>query len=479
MRYPMAFGLILLASAATVGADRPIPQDADRMEKRSREWLAWNRRTLGDAYDRVGKKDPRWDKPAREALDLAARMFAQQGDPPVSNADVYVPANRAVEAGCDDPMVLYVYARLSIGVNAPKPEEARRRLQDAAVAMAAGGYPPLRRAVALLMAADAKTVKKDPTPEERQEVGRDLEGVLDLLPRSVAEDPRGFDWEENWDRCLRILLADYRWVEGDFKAAFDALDARLAKVRGIEALRLAIKGQFLINWAWEARTNAFAHAVSDQQFRTFEARIREARAALEGAWKLNPDQPCVARRMLTVEKGVGGGDRQAMETWFERAMQADGNDQEACWSKLDWLDPKWYGGESTDAMMAFGKACRATGNWHNGIALLVADAHMRHCSTLDRSTRGKYLFALPVHAEIVDVFEDYLKRYPDNDAERSKYAVLCYLGGYIGQAHKQFQILGDRLTPWPTSPNYNLETLRMFRDEASKKMAAHQGAGNQ
>ena len=51
------------------------------MEKRYRERLEWNRRTLEGAYEKVGKKDPRWDGPAREALDLAARLFSQQVDP--------------------------------------------------------------------------------------------------------------------------------------------------------------------------------------------------------------------------------------------------------------------------------------------------------------------------------------------------------------------------------------------------------------
>ena len=34
--------------------------------------------------------------------------------------------------------------------------------------------------------------------------------------------------------------------------------------------------------------------------------------------------------MITVELGIGGGDRKAMETWFERAMKADPNNVEAC-----------------------------------------------------------------------------------------------------------------------------------------------------
>ena len=84
MRRPLVVGLTVLVSAAAVGAETPIPQDAVRMEKRRRERLEWNRRTLRGAYDKVGKKDPRWDEPAREAMDLAARMFSEQVDPEVT-----------------------------------------------------------------------------------------------------------------------------------------------------------------------------------------------------------------------------------------------------------------------------------------------------------------------------------------------------------------------------------------------------------
>src|SRR5205823_788244 len=122
MRHALAVGLTLIASSAAVGADAPIPQDTARMEKRARERLEWNRQTLGAAYEKAGKKDARWDKPAREALDLAARMFAVYDDPVVLPAEVHAAAKKAVDAGCDDPMILYLYARTSVDKEYPGPE---------------------------------------------------------------------------------------------------------------------------------------------------------------------------------------------------------------------------------------------------------------------------------------------------------------------------------------------------------------------
>jgi hypothetical protein len=43
MRQAIVVGVTLLLSTAAAGADKPIPQDTARMEKRSRERLEWNR----------------------------------------------------------------------------------------------------------------------------------------------------------------------------------------------------------------------------------------------------------------------------------------------------------------------------------------------------------------------------------------------------------------------------------------------------
>jgi hypothetical protein len=425
MRHALVVGLTLVVSASAVGADKPIPQDAARKEKRYRDRLEWNRKTLQGGYDKVGKKDPRWDKPAREALELAAKMFTPQFDPFIDPADVHVLTRKAIDAGCTDPFILYLNARTSVGTNFPGMPQYNKQLRDAAVAMSASQYSPYRRAVAEEAAIRPEASKANLPEKERRELEKRLDGIIDLLARSVAEDPRNQDWESGWFDKINAVIAWHRQLGGDYKAAFDRVDARLAKIKGIEALRLTVKGFFLVTWAWEARTNQVARQVTEEQFRTFAQRCMDARVTLLKAWKLNPDEPNVARTMMMVEKGIGQGDREAMETWFERAMMVDGDDREACWQKLDWLDPKWYGGESSDAMIAFGRACAETRNWHNGISLLIADAHFRHWAMLPQENRLNYMRSQEVWPEIRSVYEVYFKHYPDDDVQRSKFAMIC------------------------------------------------------
>jgi len=468
MRPTLVIALIIASAAGSLGADRPIPQDGARMQKRSRDRLVWNRLTLRGAYDRIGEKDPRWDGAAREALDLAARMFSQQVDPVVTLSEIHVAAKKAVDAGCKDPMILYLYARSSVEANFPQQEEYARRIQAAADAMSAGKSSPYRRAVAGQMALELRAWKKDPTPEEKLEVQRGLDALVDLLPRSIAEDARNEDWEVGWFTTLDSIIALQRKAGGDYKAAYDRVDAKLAKVPGIEALRLTVRGQFQIHWGWEARSTAFAHAVTEEQFRLFDARLRDARDALNAAWEAKPGAPEVAKLMLTVEKAIGGGDREAMETWFERAMTTDGNDQDACWSKLDWLDPKWHGGDSPDEMMAFGKACRATKNWQAGITLLAANVHLRYYIMLRPGERAPYMSSPEVWSEIEAVYDEYLKHYPRDREARSKYAVLCFLATHYPEAHAQFEALGDGFIRWTSFPTFTLESIQRMREDAAK-----------
>jgi hypothetical protein len=60
--------------------------------------------------------------------------------------------------------------------------------------------------------------------------------------------------------------------------------------------------------------------------------------------------------MITVEMAIGEGNRDEMEKWFWRAMDADNDNLDACNKKLLWLEPKWHG--SPEEMLEFARTCR-------------------------------------------------------------------------------------------------------------------------
>ena len=51
-------------------------------------------------------------------------------------------------------------------------------------------------------------------------------------------------------------------------------------------------------------------------------------------------------------------DREHMERWFRRAMEADPDNLQACRDKLYYLYPRWHG--SHREMISFARECLAT-----------------------------------------------------------------------------------------------------------------------
>jgi hypothetical protein len=248
------------------------------------------------------------------------------------------------------------------------------------------------------------------------------------------------------------------------EAAYERADAKMANIPELEEMRLMVRGSFWFDYGWEARTEAFAPAVPADGFQLLEGRHGVARKAFEEAWKLRPDNEYVAVRLLEIDKSIGG-DRANMELWFDRAMKANGDSRRACWSKLDWLDPKWHG--TPEEMLAFGRRCRDTKNWRAGITLLCADAHWR-IAGMSGESQTKYLASPAVWADIQSVYDEYLKHHPVDDVARNKFATFCYLSAHYREAEVQYVALGDRITQWSEMPYVPLNQLKRNREHNAR-----------
>src|SRR5208283_2826942 len=118
-----------------------------------------------------------------------------------------------------------------------------------------------------------------------------------------------------------------------------------------QATSYLIKADFYLLYAWAGRGNGDANEVTKEGWELFRTRLAESEKALIRAWALDPKNPQVPTLMIQVAEGQQKK-RPEMELWFERAMQLDPNNYEACHSKLHYLYPQWYG--SRDDMIAFG-----------------------------------------------------------------------------------------------------------------------------
>jgi len=462
MRRFMTAAVAALLLAPTVRADdkeRPIPQDPEQQEKRIRDVFAWHQRQLVGAYDKVGKKDPRWDKPAREGLEAFAHFNSKTPDPQIKSQEAYAPVKRAIDAGCDDPLILYLYARNSYSPNYPGPEELERRYEKAAAALDRSAYPPFDRARAWFEVGKSKLARKELTEAGRKEVSRAFDAAVAVLSNAADGDGRDLDPDFGWFDLLNDVIKGYTKLGEDRKDAFVRIDAVLTRIPALKSTRLQLRGSSLTDYAWDARGSGVASTVTKEGREKFEERLAEARKVLDEAWAAaKPGESRAAALMLSVEIGIGG-ERDDMEKWFERAMKASGGGNiQACEAKLTWLAPKWHG--SAEEVLAFGRACRDTQNWRSGITLLVGEAHLAVAEVLPPKERAAYYRSQSFYNDIYNVYEEYLKHYPLAYQQRSTYAALCYLSGHYTDAHKQFEALGDNLLANQRFPKEWMEQAR-------------------
>src|SRR6266852_65907 len=74
--------------------------------------LAYNLKTTVEAYEKIGRKDPRWDDDAKKCLLTFARIRAStNGVPTEFLSDLQTNASRVIALGCDDPLIRYLYFR--------------------------------------------------------------------------------------------------------------------------------------------------------------------------------------------------------------------------------------------------------------------------------------------------------------------------------------------------------------------------------
>lgn len=193
-------------------------------------------------------------------------------------------------------------------------------------------------------------------------------------------------------------------------------------------MRRQIEGKFSIEYAWDERSESYADKVPDGAWALFRERLQRAYAALNEAWEEDPSRPESATNMLALAMGFGFS-RGQMERWFQRAMEADPGNFEACTRKLFLLQPKWEG--SFAEMLAFGRQCAGTKNWDARLPLILFHAHavdVIHFKRID--------FKPPtIWAETREMLEPHLVRHPTDRFALTLYGSLAFRAGKFDLAH--------------------------------------------
>ena len=382
--------------------------------------LDWNLKTTVGAYQEIGNTDPKWDESATNALAEFAASRSQSFAPDEDwTTIIRTNCDAAVQAGCDDPMIRYLYIKFSMS-ETNTPQTFAAAFCKTADDMQQSSYPAIRKFYASLRALQQVYFAYS-TNADHETIHEQAEGImnnlLDILDDKTA--PPG----EVYDACHETLAA-YGGGKTAYENCYGKIEQPLFQNWPNESVSWLLKGEAYIAMAWFARGGGYANTITDEGAKTFATDLAIADQSLEHAWALNSKDSRIPHQMMKVELGQGKG-RGTMELWFRRAMTINPNDYDACSSKLYYLEPKWYG--STDAMLEFGRECVTNTMWGGRVPLILEAAHNNICNEyIDKSEQTNYWSQPEVWADIKSAYERFFELNPDATRYYHNYAYYAY-----------------------------------------------------
>ncbi|MEO8034196.1 MAG: hypothetical protein ABI837_07160 [Acidobacteriota bacterium] len=431
----------------------PLP-DPQLVNARLTRDMAWCRDTLVHAYQSNGASDPRWDASALEALSAVADFWSANPRRTGNELEqAWQSSQKAIRAGCSDPLVLYVNAATYKAVAQEDLDDAVRLYRDAASALDTSRYSPYLRARAHAETAEVMIERaraKEST--DARGVPEQIASIRQLLPAIAAAK----------DTPPHMLIVDLvgsildldRDLGSDRKESFEEIAALFAKARpSADVLHALLKARFLVDYAWDARGGRDITHVTENAKAVFATRLQSAERATAKASSLDPLSPVIAPLMLMIELGQGVG-RERMESWFHYGAVVDPGRYQIYAQKLHYLEPQWYG--SPQEMVAYGRELLALKQWNLKVPFLLALAHFELAQHYEDPS-AYYKESPQTCADIRTMYDGYLKLYPGAAYERSAYALTLYNCGDYAAATRQFKALGGdgRIGPFLTRANYD------------------------
>jgi len=414
---------LLLSAYLFAGCSKPSVPKKMSFEDIQQARLDWNVKTLVTAYQNAGNSDPVWDKAAVQALMEFAKIRTQVVTPDEPWAEIIdTNCDNAVKAGCNDPMVRYLYLRFGLSqTNTPKLfSDSYDALESD---MQKSDYPPVRKFYVSLRALQQflYAYGYNNNSADYSIPGQLLNDAVSSLVAALND--KTMPAEEGYEACSELIKA----LPGDpniFQSDYDKIEKPLFDNWPNEATSWLLKGQAYYMMGWIDRGSGYADTVTKQGFKGIDKNLAIAEKALNRAWELNPTDARTAVAMIRVETGLGT-ERDQMEIWFNRAMENDPDDYDACSAKLNYLEPKWFG--SVEDMLEFGRECAQSTNWGGTVPLILVDAHYEiYNQFIDPSEQTNYWKEPDVWADISSAYEQYLQSYPRDTYHIAYYARYAY-----------------------------------------------------
>jgi hypothetical protein len=401
----------------TLSADgRPLLHNA-----RYKDLLAWNLKTTVEPYENGTHKSFKWDDAARKAL-IEFAQTRGNAVPVDDRSTGFIASNVtiAVEAGCDDPMVHYLYIRFS-----PDETNTGTALADEMAATAKdleqSPYPPIRRFYAA-----ARGIQQFMTAYRTnagdQPAAHDLDYFFGENMMATLTD-KTMPAEESFEVAYLCMSMTGRNPEG-YQRAYQKLEPLMFASWPNDSTTWLFKGYCYIQMAWIARGAGFANEITPQGWTGFSNNLAIADEALNKAWELDTkDERIPVQKMeLAVAEEKP---RSEMEMWFGRAMALDPNNSDACAEKLRYLQPIWYG--SGPEMIAFGRECASNMDWGGTVPLTLVTAHLQIWQLMpDSEEKSNYWKQSEVWVDVKSAYDRFFDLNPTAVGYYHDYALYAY-----------------------------------------------------
>jgi hypothetical protein len=353
--YEVARAAIAVTRRSPAGKPLPADQSTAPAEQDAALQNAWFERNVIQAYRKVGHRNPKWDGPAEAFLRESAPSFL--GLAPESTQDLRARARVVLDAGCDDPAVLFFAAR-SAAANDKQSREASELFERALTGMHDTAYP---RGLARFVASGLRD------DYERRDEGTGKRAALDPVElrwfkESLTDGSYGPDEDVVFAR--HFVSGGGNWL---MRRNLAAVTSAVEATPWIDPwVRLLLKGKRQIDEAWNARGWKYASKVKDEEWKGMRESLTLAREALTASWKLRPDRPEAAAAMI----GVAMADAEPGESprlWFDRAVAARFDYLPAYDTLRNALRWRWSG--DPEALLAFARECSATRRFDTEVPL--------------------------------------------------------------------------------------------------------------
>jgi Domain of unknown function (DUF4034) len=463
------FSLFTLTACKKSDSTSPRPKLSTEEARQQR--LAWNRQTLREAYDKIGNRSPEWDGFAQKALDDFAQVRALHSEESEFKSQLreMIVANcaKALTAGCDDPMIAYLNGLYAVGEEDANVEVLANTLCKAADNLNASAYPAIRKFYAADRAARKVklTVGNNSTPPELHYYRK-----LAINNLTLALQDKSIPVEEAYAACdslHQVLTAN----KNELEQFYFQVEKILFRNWPDASFPWLLKGQFYTDYAWAARGGGDANTVTEEGWKLFAERLAVAEESLNRAWELNPKDVETPIAFLKVELGQSKG-RERMELWFQRAMALDPNNYDACYKKLYYLEPKWYGSE--EALLDFGRECVQSKEWGGRVPLILLDAHLAIRRYYDKPKQDDYWKLPEVWPDIQAAFDRFFELNPGVTKWYQNYAWYAYLCGQWDKFNELIPKLGRVNYSYFGGIEKFEEMVRLANERAGNKNSTRQ-----